>query len=88
MTTKSLRAGTLSFGKERLGFVHKKVGTHSIWSGFAMELYLEKLYPETIVIMGQWASSALLWYVCIQVSNLSKGISTLMTTNHAFYIIP
>ena len=36
LTNKSLRAGKLYFGKERLGFSHKEVGTHSIWSGFAM----------------------------------------------------
>ena len=52
MTTNSLRVGTLSFGKERLGFSHKEVGTHSIRSCFAMELYLAKLYLGTIMIMG------------------------------------
>ena len=88
MTTNSLRAGTLSFGEERLGFSHKEVGTHSIRSGFAMELYLAKVYPETIMIMGHWASSAFLRYIRIQVSDISKGISTLMKNNHAFYTIP
>ena len=43
ITTKSLRSGTLSFGKERLGFSHKVVGNHSIWSEFSMELYLAKV---------------------------------------------
>ena len=43
MTTKSLSAGTLSFGEERLGFSDKEMGTHSIRSGFAMELYLDKV---------------------------------------------
>ena len=52
MTTKYLRSGTLSFGEEILGFSNKEVGTHSIWSGFSMELYLAKAYPETIMIMG------------------------------------
>ena len=52
MTTNSSRAGTVYFGEERLGFSHKEVGTHSIQSGFAMELYLDKVYPETIMIMG------------------------------------
>ena len=33
MTTNSLRAGTLSFGEERLEFSHKEVGTQSIGSG-------------------------------------------------------
>ena len=88
MTTHSLRAGTLSFGEERLVFSHKEVGTHSIWPGFPMELYLAKVYPETIMIMGRWASSAFLRYIHIQVSNISKSIGTLMTNNHDFYTIP
>ena len=88
MTTNSLRAGTLYFGEEKLGFSHKEVGTHSIRSGFAMELYLDKVYPETIMIMGHWASSAFLRYTHIQVSELNKGISTLMINNHTFYKIP
>ena len=53
MTTNSLRAGTLYFSEERLGFSHKEVVTHSIQSGFSMELYLAKVYPETIMIMGR-----------------------------------
>ena len=88
MTTKSLREGTLSFGKERLGFSHKKMGTHSIRSWFFMKLSLAKVYPETIMIMGQWARSAFLRCIRIQVSDLSKCISTLMTTNQALYTIP
>ena len=53
-----------------------------------MELYLAKVYPETIMIMGRWASSAFLQYILIQFIDLSKGINTLMTNNHDFYIIP
>ena len=69
MTTKYLRSGTLSFGKERLGFSHKEVVTHSIRSGFSMELYMYKVYPETIMIMGLWNSSAFQRYIIIQVSD-------------------
>ena len=53
-----------------------------------MELYLAKVYPETIMIMRRWASNAFLRYIRIQVSDISKGISTLITNNHAFYTIP
>ena len=88
MTINSLREGTLYFGEKRLVFSHKEVGTHSIRSGFAMELYLAKAYPETIMIMGLWESSAFLRYIGIQVSDLRKGISNLMTNNNAFYTIP
>ena len=49
-----------------------------------MELYLAKVYPEIVMIMGLLESSAFLQYIRIQVSDLSKGISTLMTKNHAF----
>ena len=68
MTKNSPRSGTLSFGEERLGFSHKEVDTQSIRSGFAMELYLAKVYLETIMIMGRWASSTFLRYIRIQVS--------------------
>ena len=88
MTKNSLRAGTIYFGEKRLGLSHKEVGTHSIWSGSVMELYMAKVYPETIMIMRRWASSAFLRYIRIQVSDLSKGISTLMPNNQAFYTIP
>ena len=53
-----------------------------------MEFYLAKVYPETIMIMGRWASSDFLRYIRIQVSDINKGISTLMTNNHAVYTIP
>ena len=52
MKTNSLRVGTLYFGKERLGFSQKEMCTHSVWSGFAMELYLAKVYLKKIMIMG------------------------------------
>ena len=87
MKTNSLRAATLSFGKERLVFSHKEVGTHSIRSGFTMEHFLDKVYLETIMVMGRWGSSAFMWYIRIQVSDLSKGISNLMKNNHALYTI-
>ena len=53
-----------------------------------MEIYLAKVYPETIMIMGRWESSAFLRYIHNQVSDISKGISTFTKNNHAFYTIP
>ena len=85
MTTKSLRSGTIYF---RLIFSHKEVDTHSIRSGFDVELYLAKVYPETIMIMEQWTGSAFLRYIRIQFSDLSKSISTLTTNKKVFYTIP
>ena len=53
-----------------------------------MELFIAKVYPEKIMIMGLWARNALLWYIRIQVSEPRKGISYLMTNKHALYTIP
>ena len=52
ITTKSLRSGKLSFGKEILGFSHKEVGNHFLRAGFSIEIFLVNMYPETIMIMG------------------------------------
>ena len=87
ITTRSLRSVTLSLGEERLGLSHKEVVTHSLQSGFAMKLFLEKLYPETIMIIGIWSSNVFLKYIWIQVSNISKGISDLVVSTSAFYTI-
>ena len=86
--TKSLMSGTLSFGEERLRLSHKEVGTHSLWSGFSMELFLTRVYPETIMIIGWWSRNAFLRYIHIQLINLSKGISNLMVSTRSFYKIP
>ena len=79
MTTKSLRSGTLSFGEERLVVSRKEVGTQSLWSWFYVELFLAKVYPETITIMGRFSSNTFLRCISIQVRNLGKGIITFMT---------
>ena len=88
MTNRSLRSGTLSFGEERIGFSHKEVGTQSLRSGFSMELFLARVYPETIMIIGRWSRNAFLQYIRIQVTNLSKVISNLMVSTRSFYTIP
>ena len=59
-------------------FSHKEVGTHSLQSGFSMEILLARVYPETIMIIGRWSSNAFLRYIRIQVTDLSKGISNLI----------
>ena len=88
MITKSPRSGTLFFGGECLGFSHKEVGTHSLRSGFSMELFLSREYPEKIMIIGQWLINALLLYIQIQVINISKCIRDLMVSTRTFYTIP
>ena len=87
ITIKYLRSGTLFFGEECLRLPHKKVVTHSPRSGFYMELFLSRVYPETIIIIRWWSRNAFLRYIRIQVSDLSNGISDLMVSTQSFYTI-
>ena len=52
-----------------------------------MEIFLAKVYPDTIMVMGRWASNAFLRYIRIQVSGLRKVIITLIAIKQAFYTI-
>ena len=72
--TKTLRPGKISFGEECLGFFHREVGTHYLQSVFTMELFLEMVYLKTRMIIGIWYINGLLWYIMIQVRELSKCI--------------
>ena len=53
-----------------------------------MEIFIAKVYPETIMIMWQWDSNAFLSYILIQVGDLIKGIIAFMKNKQAFYTIP
>ena len=88
MIIQSLISRTLSFREECLGFSHKEVGAHSFWSGFSMELFLSRLYPEIIMIIGRCFSNYFIMYKRNQVRNLSKGISEIMVATHVLYTIP
>ena len=53
-----------------------------------MELFLAKVYPETIMIVGRWSINVFLRYIRIQVIDISKGNSTFMTNKKSFCTIP
>ena len=56
------------------------MGTQSLQYGLAMELLLERVYPETTMIIGRWYRNNFLWCIRIKVRDLSKGISDFMVT--------
>ena len=71
-----------------LGFTGSEVGTHSIKSSLAMALYLAKRPVSPIMLLGRWPSGAFLLYICRQVQEFSKGVSTDMVMNDTFFTIP
>ena len=52
-----------------------------------MELFLARVYPETINIIGRCYRNAFLRYIQIKVSKIIKGIRKFMSSTRAFYTI-
>ncbi len=58
-----LRAACATIGSACLGFEPHKIGTHSLLSGAAMEMYLGEIPVYTIMLIGRWSSDAFLRYI-------------------------
>jgi hypothetical protein len=64
------------------------VGTHSLQSGAAMEMYLREIPVYTIMLIGRWSSDAFLRYIRKQVEQFSRNVSKKMLTFRSFRHIP
>ena len=53
-----------------------------------MDILLAIVYQNTVIIIGRWSSNSFLRYIQIQVRNLRKFISDIMSVNKALYTIP
>ena len=62
-----LRSAYSSYGSACLGVEPHEVGTHSLRSGAAMEMYLGEIPVYTIMLIGRWSSDAFLHYIRKQV---------------------
>jgi hypothetical protein len=83
-----LHAACASIGSACLGFELHKMGTHSLQSRAAMEMYLTGVPVYTIMIIGRWSSKAFLGYICKQIKQFSKGGLKQMITFCSFQTIP
>lgn len=63
----SIKAACDAIDEVRLGFHSDDVGTHSIYSGSSMAIYLVEVAVYTIMLIGRWSSDAFLWYIRKQV---------------------
>ena len=53
-----------------------------------IEIFLARVYPETIIIIGRVSKNTLLWCIRIDIRNLSKGIIILIVNTQDFYTFP
>jgi hypothetical protein len=84
----SLRAACATIGSAQLGFEPDEMGTHSLRSGAAMEMYLAGVPVCTIMLIGRWSSDTFLRYIRRQVEQFSKDVAQKMLTHRSFRTIP
>ncbi len=80
----ALRAASKAVVSARLSFEPSEMGTHSLCSGAAMEMYLAGIPVYTIMLIGRWSSNAFLRYIRKQVEQLSWHVAKQMLTFRPF----
>jgi hypothetical protein len=84
----SLWSAYTTIGGACLGFEPSKIGTHSLCSGAAMEMYLAGVPVYTIMLIGRWSSDAFLHYIQKQVEQFVQDIAKKMLMHQLFWMIP
>ena len=84
----TLRDAVVAVGEDSLGFKAHEVGTHSIRSGAAMQMYLGECPVYTIMLIGRWSSDAFLLYIRKQIEQFSHNVSRRMLTFMSHRHIP
>jgi hypothetical protein len=79
-----LRAACATIGSACLRFEPHKIGTHSLCSRAAMEMYLGEIPVYTIMLIDRWLSNAFLCYICKQVKQFLWNVATRMLNFHSF----
>jgi hypothetical protein len=83
-----LRAACATIGSACLGFEPHEIGTHSLRSGAAMEMYLGEIPVYTIMLIGRWSSNAFLHYIHKQFEQFSPNVAKRMLNFRSFRHIP
>ena len=75
-------------GKDQLGFTAADINTHSNRLAAVMSMYLTRVPVFTIILIGIWLLDTFLVYICKQVQDFTKGISSKMLILPGFFTIP
>jgi hypothetical protein len=84
-----LQAAAQAVGSASLCFKPKEIGTHSLCSGAAMEMYLAGVpVYTTIMLIGRWSSDAFLRCIWKQVEQFLRHVVKQMLMFWSFRTIP
>ncbi len=84
----ALHTTSKAVGSTCLGFKPSKMGTHSLCSGAAIEMYLARVPVYTIMLIGRWSSDAFLRYIRKQVEQFLQHVAKQTLTFWLFRTIP
>ena len=87
MVLQQIRPAVSGLGADDLGFLPNEVGTHSIRSSTAIQLFLNRIPTYQIMLLGRWSSDAFLRYIRRQVQEISEGLSQSIVKKE-FFTIP
>jgi hypothetical protein len=82
---KQLRDAAAAVEERRLGFLVDRIGTHLIRAGVAMAMFLAGVPGKMIQFIGRWRSRTFMKYLRIQVTALTLGVTTKMTSIDSFF---
>ncbi len=84
MISNLIKDGIVAIGNTKLGILCSKVRTHSIRCRAAMAMYLAGVPIFSIMLIGQWSSTAFLKYIKKQVQEFSHSMSSKMIEVQSF----
>ena len=83
-----LQSACATIGSACLSFEPHKLGTHSLPTGAAMDMYLSEVPVYIIMLQGRWSSNAFLCYIWKQIEQFSRNVVKKMLTFWSFHHIP
>ncbi len=83
-----LRAACATIGSACIGCEPHEIGTHSLRSGAAMEMYLGEIPVYTIMLIGRWSSDAFLCYIRKQAEQFLRNVAKRMLNFCSFRHTP
>ena len=82
---KTIRMAAATIGLHHRGFDLQRIGSHSLRSGGAMALHMNKWDIVTIKKLGRWSSDTFLMYIQSQITGLTEGVSQSMLRPFPFF---
>jgi len=80
----AVRAAITPTGAAKCGYKPHLVGSHSLWAGGAMALFIQGYDAARIMKMGRWTGQTFMLYIHEQVDILSRGAAEKMSIDLPF----